>query len=114
MGTTIAEVFARPPYLFSNSDLGLIWISPMIGSLIGSYFSGPLNDRLTLYLSTRNRGWREPEFRLWAFIPSAIIMPCGLVMYGSLCFSAGVTSNAYPRNGPDGGDPSSESLGRSS
>ncbi|KAK4498038.1 hypothetical protein PRZ48_010694 [Zasmidium cellare] len=82
MGTTIAEVFARPPYLFSPSDLGLIWIFPMIGSLIGAYFSGPLNDRLTLYLSTRNRGWREPEFRLWAFIPSAVIMPCGLIMYG--------------------------------
>lgn len=54
----------------------------MIGSLFGAYFSGPLNDRLTLYLSTCNRGWREPEFRLWAFIPSALIMPCGLVMYG--------------------------------
>lgn len=82
MGTTIAEVFAIPPYLFSKSDLGLIWISPMIGSLFGAFFSGPLNDRLTLYLSTRNKGWREPEFRLWAFIPSALIMPCGLILYG--------------------------------
>ncbi|KAK4623483.1 hypothetical protein CLAFUR0_07415 [Fulvia fulva] len=82
MATTIAEVFAPPPYSFTNNNLGLIWIAPMIGSLIGAYFSGPLNDRFTLYLSNRNHGWSEPEFRLWAFIPSAIIMPAGLILYG--------------------------------
>lgn len=82
MATTIAEVFAPPPYLFSNSDVGLIWISPMIGSLIGAYFSGPLNDHFTLYLSNRNKGWSEPEFHLWASIPGATIMPCGLILYG--------------------------------
>lgn len=83
MGTTVALIFSPPPYLFSNSDVGLVWFSPLIGSLIGAYFSGPLNDRLTVYLSNRNRGWREPEYRLWAFIPSAIIMPGGLIMYGA-------------------------------
>ncbi|CAD0012195.1 unnamed protein product [Aureobasidium pullulans] len=83
MGTTVALIFSPPPYLFSNSDVGLVWFSPLIGSLIGAYFSGPLNDRLTVYLSNRNRGWREPEYRLWAFIPSAIIMPGGLIIYGA-------------------------------
>lgn len=82
MGTTVAEVFAPPPYLFSNSSIGLVWLAPLIGSLFGAYFSGPLNDRLTLYLSNRNKGWREPEYRLWAFVPSAIIMPAGLMIYG--------------------------------
>jgi MFS family permease len=83
MGTTVALIFAPPPYLFSNSAIGLVWFAPLIGSLIGAYFSGPLNDRLTVYLSNRNRGWREPEYRLWAFIPSAFIMPGGLIMYGA-------------------------------
>ncbi|CAD0093172.1 unnamed protein product [Aureobasidium vineae] len=83
MGTTVALIFAPPPYLFSNSAIGLVWFAPLIGSLIGAYFSGPLNDRLTVYLSNRNRGWREPEYRLWAFIPSAFIMPGGLIIYGA-------------------------------
>jgi MFS family permease len=83
LGTTVALIFAPPPYLFSNSAIGLVWFSPLIGSLIGAYFSGPLNDRLTVYLSNRNRGWREPEYRLWAFIPAAFIMPGGLIIYGA-------------------------------
>lgn len=55
----------------------------MIGSLIGAYFSGPLNDRFMLFLSRRNKGFREPEYRLWAFIPSAMILPAGLIIYGA-------------------------------
>ncbi|KAL6408666.1 HOL1, putative substrate-H+ antiporter [Ilyonectria robusta] len=47
-----------------------------------SYFAGPLNDQLMMFLSRRNRGWREPEFRLWSFLPTAIIMPAGLILYG--------------------------------
>lgn len=82
MATTTANILSAPPYLFTWDKLGLIWISPMIGSLLGAYFSGPLNDRLVLFLSRRNNGFREPEFRLWAFIPSAIILPAGLIIYG--------------------------------
>ena len=82
MATTVAAIFAVPPYNFSNDEIGWIWISPMIGSLIGAYFSGPLNDRFVLRLSRRNSGFREPEFRLWAFLPSALIMPAGLILYG--------------------------------
>lgn len=83
MGTTTASIFAAPPYLFTSDKLGLIWISPMIGSLVGAYFSGPLNDRFVLFLSRRNNGFREPEFRLWSFIPSAVILPAGLIIYGA-------------------------------
>ena len=82
LATTTASIFSAPPYLFTWDKLGLIWISPMIGSLLGAYFSGPLNDRFVLFLSKRNRGFREPEYRLWAFLPSAIILPAGLIIYG--------------------------------
>lgn len=49
---------------------------------LSSYFAGPLNDQLMMFLSRRNRGWREPEFRLWSFLPSGLIMPAGLFLYG--------------------------------
>ncbi|KAH7142077.1 major facilitator superfamily domain-containing protein [Dactylonectria macrodidyma] len=82
LGTTTAVILSPSPYNFGNDALGLIWLSPLVGALFGSYFAGPLNDQLMMFLSRRNRGWREPEFRLWSFLPTAIIMPAGLILYG--------------------------------
>ncbi|KAH8683811.1 major facilitator superfamily domain-containing protein [Ilyonectria robusta] len=82
LGTTTAVILSPSPYNFGNDALGLIWLSPLVGGLFGSYFAGPLNDQLMMFLSRRNRGWREPEFRLWSFLPTAIIMPAGLILYG--------------------------------
>jgi hypothetical protein len=44
--------------------------------------AGPFNDKLVLFLTRRNRGWLEPEFRLWVFIPMAFLMSGGLLLYG--------------------------------
>ncbi|RSL68875.1 hypothetical protein CEP53_002423 [Fusarium sp. AF-6] len=82
LGTTTATILGPAPYNFGNDALGLIWLSPLVGAIFGSYFAGPFNDQLTMFLSRRNRGWREPEFRLWAFLPTAFIMPGGLILYG--------------------------------
>lgn len=54
----------------------------MIGSFVGAYFSGPLNDRFVLALSRRNEGYREPEYRLWCCLPTAVLLPAGLIIYG--------------------------------
>ncbi|KAH8602317.1 major facilitator superfamily domain-containing protein [Bisporella sp. PMI_857] len=89
LATTVSGIFASPPYLMQPNSIGLLYISPLIGSLFGAYFSGPLNDKLSLYLAHRNRGYREPEFRLWAFIPSLLLMPGGLIIYGA-CASRGL------------------------
>ncbi|KIM93806.1 hypothetical protein OIDMADRAFT_45953 [Oidiodendron maius Zn] len=89
LGTTVSEIFSIPPYNMQPNAIGLLFISPMIGSLMGAYFAGPLNDKLSLYIAHRNNGFREPEFRLWAFIPSALIMPAGLIIYG-VCAAEGL------------------------
>ncbi|KAM0418735.1 hypothetical protein ACHAPT_012333 [Fusarium lateritium] len=82
LGTTTAMILGAPPYNLGNDALGLIWLSPLVGAIFGSYFAGSFNDKLTMFLSRRNRGWREPEFRLWAFLPTAFIMTGGLILYG--------------------------------
>ncbi|PCG89521.1 Major facilitator superfamily domain, general substrate transporter [Penicillium occitanis (nom. inval.)] len=82
LGTTTAVILSSPPYNFGNDALGLIWLSPLVGAVFGSYFAGSLNDQLMMFLSRRNRGWCEPEFRLWSFLPSGLIMPAGLILYG--------------------------------
>lgn len=46
-------------------------------------YGGILNDKFALFLARRNGGFREPEFRLWFFLPVALLMPGGLILYGA-------------------------------
>lgn len=48
---------------FSPGSQGLIFISPLIGSLIGTYLCGPIADQVATFFTTRNHGIREPEMR---------------------------------------------------
>ncbi|KAH8674567.1 major facilitator superfamily domain-containing protein [Tricladium varicosporioides] len=82
LATTVSEIFSIAPYNMKPNAVGLLFIAPLIGSLIGAYFAGPLNDKLSLFLAHRNSGFREPEFRLWAFLPTSLILPGGLIIYG--------------------------------
>ncbi|KAH6716168.1 major facilitator superfamily domain-containing protein [Leptodontidium sp. MPI-SDFR-AT-0119] len=52
------------PYLFNSGAQGLIFISPFIGSLVGTYLCGPLADNIANWATKKNRGIREPEMRL--------------------------------------------------
>ncbi|KAF4334400.1 HOL1 substrate-H+ antiporter [Fusarium beomiforme] len=94
LGTTTASILGSSPYNMNNEALGLIWLSPLIGGFFGALTAGPMNDRLILYLTRRNRGWLEPEFRLWVFIPMAFLMSGGLLLYGV------GSANALPWTGP--------------
>lgn len=59
-----AVIFVNPPYNFSVSQTGLISLSPFIMTMIGEVVSGPLNDWICVWLTKKNRGIYEPEFRL--------------------------------------------------
>ena len=39
-------------------------VSPLLGAIVGSVIGGPANDFLAKYMSRRNNGIYEPEFRL--------------------------------------------------
>ncbi|KAH9210421.1 major facilitator superfamily domain-containing protein [Leptodontidium sp. 2 PMI_412] len=64
LGASVAQLFAPPPYLFNSGAQGLIFISPFIGSLVGTYLCGPLADNIANWATKKNRGIREPEMRL--------------------------------------------------
>lgn len=68
------------PYLFSPSELGLVFLSPLIGSLVGTYLCGPLADMIALRYTQRNDGIREPEMRLPTCIIAAAITFLGAVV----------------------------------
>ena len=80
--TTIPVFMGAPPYNFSASAQGLVFLGPCVGNLIGSFFCGYLNDKLSQWSTRRNHGVFEPEMRLPVVIIPALLVPAGLIMFG--------------------------------
>lgn len=71
-----------PPYNFSISQQGLVFLAPCIGNMFGSFFCGYINDKLSHWSARNNDGIFEPEMRLPVIIFPAILVPIGLLMFG--------------------------------
>jgi MFS family permease len=84
VGSMLAELFMAPPYNFSVSGVGLVSISPLIGAIVGAFISGPAADKIITYMSRKNGGVYEPEFRL-----VIIIVP--LILGGMSFFGFGIS-----------------------
>lgn len=78
-----AVIFTQPPYNFSVSETGLISLSPFIMTAIGELISGPLNDWICIYLTKKNRGIYEPEFRLPLMLVAVILGVVGFYGFGA-------------------------------
>ncbi|WYZ36194.1 hypothetical protein EsH8_XI_000077 [Colletotrichum jinshuiense] len=73
LGAVADQIFAAPPYNLSPSDVGiLIGVYPLVGSVVGTIFAGWAADLAATFLSSRNYGLYEPEFRLLVMLPSVI------------------------------------------
>jgi len=78
-----ASIFTLPPYNFSVSQTGLISLSPFVFTILGEAISGPLNDWICLYLTKKNHGIYEPEFRLVLMGPVLILGITGFFGFGA-------------------------------
>ncbi len=79
---TASLILSAPPYNFSSSMVGVSYFSPLIGVACGSLYSGLLGDRIVLWLARRKKGVLEPEYRLWLFSISLILIPGSLILWG--------------------------------
>ena len=82
LSTTQSEILSAEPYNFSAATVGLSNVAPCVGSIVGMFYGGKFVDWLTLYLTKRNGGYMEPEFRLWAMIGTLLTNAGGLLAYG--------------------------------
>lgn len=69
-------------YGFTALQTGLIYISPFVGGLLGTAVAGKVSDILVKYMTRRNGGIYEPEFRLVMAIPIALSTVIGLMGFG--------------------------------
>ncbi|CAG9983758.1 unnamed protein product [Clonostachys byssicola] len=79
---TLSSFFAEPPYNFSPSAMGLMFLALLIGAVIGSCWGGPFTDWLLLRLARRNGGLYEPEHRLYAYTIVPFLGAGGILLYG--------------------------------
>lgn len=73
---------SRETYNFTPLQAGLVYISPFVGGILGTAVAGKVSDLIVRYLSRRNGGVYEPEFRLIMAIPITISTTIGLMGYG--------------------------------
>lgn len=69
-------------YHFTALGTGLVYISPFIGGILGTAVAGKLSDIIVRFMSRRNGGMYEPEFRLVMALPVAIATTIGLIGFG--------------------------------
>ncbi|KAH8668665.1 major facilitator superfamily domain-containing protein [Xylariales sp. PMI_506] len=81
LGATVAQLFAGQ-YNFDSQAQGLVFLSPFIGSLVGSWLCGSLSDTIANYFTKKNNGIREPEMRLPVVIMGAFLTFTGTLMAG--------------------------------
>lgn len=61
----------------------LNYLSIGLGFGLASFFAGPLNDRIYIYLKrTRGNGVGRPEFRVPLMFPASLLIVSGLFIYG--------------------------------
>lgn len=79
---TVSDIFKSSPYGYTQQTVGLFYLGPFIGGVLGSLLTSLTGDRITRLMVSRNNGVYEPEFRLIMLIPATLFMCFGLIGYG--------------------------------
>ncbi|KAF2224264.1 major facilitator superfamily domain-containing protein [Elsinoe ampelina] len=83
LSESVTDIYkSRNTYNFTSLQAGLVYISPFIGGVLGTAVAGKVSDVIVRWMSRRNGGVYEPEFRLVMAIPIAITTVIGLMGYG--------------------------------
>ncbi|KAL5361297.1 major facilitator superfamily domain-containing protein [Aspergillus floccosus] len=79
----VAHIYqGRSHYNFTALQTGLVYISPFVGGLLGTAVAGKVSDIIVQFMTRRNGGVYEPEFRLVMAIPIALSTTIGLMAFG--------------------------------
>ncbi|KAF3079472.1 hypothetical protein TWF102_003628 [Orbilia oligospora] len=82
LSETVAHIYQRNPYNFTQLQTGMVYISPFIGGVLGSAVAGRLSDVIVKFMAKKNNGLYEPEFRLVMSIGVMFATSAGLMGFG--------------------------------
>lgn len=93
IGVIVAALFIGPPYLWGEVEAGYSYTGAFVGALGGFAVSGLLADSTAKWMTRKNGGVYEPEFRILLVIPMLIIGGIGL--YGFALTAGDVISRKF-------------------
>ena len=83
LSETVASIYEKKDlYNFTALQTGLVYVSPFVGGILGTAVAGKVSDIIVRFMSRRNGGIYEPEFRLVMAIPVTISTCIGLMGFG--------------------------------
>lgn len=83
LSESVATIYEnKATYNFSALGTGLVYISPFVGGILGTAVAGRVSDVVVRFMTRRNGGIYEPEFRLVMAIPITISTVAGLMGFG--------------------------------
>ena len=82
IGIVLAAIMLGPPLFFNEVETGYMYTGAFIGALLGFILAGLISDSSVKFLTKRNNGIYEPEFRLLLVIPQLIFGCAGLYGFG--------------------------------
>ncbi|OQV07300.1 hypothetical protein CLAIMM_11755 [Cladophialophora immunda] len=77
-----AQIFSAPPFLLTPKQLGYMSGGPVVLGTLANLVCGLISDSSVKWLSRRNGGIYEPEFRLFLMIGLAICAALGYYLMG--------------------------------
>ncbi|CAN8104403.1 unnamed protein product [Discula destructiva] len=84
---TLSQIFSAPPYNFSIGAVGATNLSSFVASVIATFIAGPLVDGLAKFMSKKNNGTFEPEFRLPIMSTYLIFTATGFFAWGQSLYN---------------------------
>lgn len=78
----VAVIYREKYYDFDALGVGLVYLSPFIGGVLGTAVAGKVSDVFVKAMARRNGGLYEPEFRLIMALPIGITTVMGLMGFG--------------------------------
>jgi MFS family permease len=83
LSESVAHIYRdRESYNFTALQVGLVYISPFIGGILGTAVAGKISDIVVRFMARKNDGVYEPEYRLVMAVPIAITTTIGLMGFG--------------------------------
>ncbi|KIH88558.1 hypothetical protein SPBR_07045 [Sporothrix brasiliensis 5110] len=82
LSVSLSSIFTVAPYHFSTRAVGLTVLSPFVANIVGNFIPGPVADWLVTYMSRKNGGVYEPEFRNILCLPALLTGLAGYWGFG--------------------------------